>query len=90
MVCKMCKQKNAKEQHRNIMACGMEKLSIQRCDKIYDHKHRNCIVCHKYDASRWMCLAVVKAQGHKAQEAKHESSEVICTFSLRSLLKYPK
>ena len=48
--------------NQNIMACGMEKLSVQRCDKIYDHKDRNRIVCHKYDASRWMCLAV-KAQG---------------------------
>jgi len=48
--------------NQNIMACGMEKLSVQRCDKIYYHKDRNRVVCHKYDASRWMCLAV-KAQG---------------------------
>ena len=55
----------------------MEKLSVQRCDKIYDHKDRNRVVCHKYDASRWMCLAFDKAQGHKAkQEAKQPSTNL--------------
>lgn len=33
------------------------KLSPPRCDKIYHHKDCNCIVCYKYDCSRWMGLA---------------------------------
>ena len=61
------------------MACGMEKLSVQRCDKIYGPQGPQS---HSMPQIWCQPLDVPCSQSTRtAKEAKHESSEVICIFS---------